>query len=163
MAVAVGSAEQLWFLNSLVTVRVRHHDGEDGISVLESLAPHGFSPPLHVHRTEDELFHLLEGELRIRAGDVDMTVAAGETILAPKGVPHTYRVESPERARWLVITSRGDFERFVHAVSRSAERPELPSPQGPPTPEQTDALAAAAREHGIEFVGPPLDHNPRDS
>jgi quercetin dioxygenase-like cupin family protein len=157
MAVAAPSTEQLWFLNTLVTVRVRHDNGEDGISMLESLAPHGDSPPLHVHRTEDESFHVLEGELRVRAGDVDMPVAAGETILAPKGVPHTYRVESSGGARWLVITRRGDFERFVHAVSRRAERPELPSPQGPPTPEQADALAAAARAHGIEFVGPPLD------
>ena len=28
---------------------------------------------------------------------------------------------------------------------------------GPPTPEQAEALAASAREHGIEFVGPPLN------
>ena len=49
------------------------------------------------------------------------------------------------------------FERFVRALSRPAERPELPAAQGPPTPEQADALAAAAREHGIELVGPPLD------
>ena len=125
--------------------------------VMESLAPHGDSPPLHVHQTEDEIFHVLEGELRVRAGDTEVRIGAGETILAPKGVPHTYRVESHEGARWLVMTRRGDFERFVHALSRPAERPELPTPQGPPTPEQADALAAAAREHGIELVGPPLD------
>ena len=27
---------------------------------MESLAPHGDSPPLHVHQTEDEIFHVLE-------------------------------------------------------------------------------------------------------
>jgi quercetin dioxygenase-like cupin family protein len=157
MPLAATSTEQLWFLNTLHTVRVRHDEGEDGISVMESLASHGDSPPLHVHQTEDETFHVLEGELRVRAGDTEVRIGAGETILAPKGVPHTYRVESPERARWLVITRRGDFERFVRALSRPAERPELPTPHGPPTPEQADALAAAAREHGIELVGPPLD------
>jgi hypothetical protein len=100
---------------------------------------------------------VLEGELRVRAGDADVTIAAGETLLVPKRVAHTYRVESPAGARWLVITRRGDFERFVRALSRPAERPEVPTPQGPPTPEQADTLAAAAREHGIELVGPPLD------
>jgi quercetin dioxygenase-like cupin family protein len=154
---AATSTQQLWFLNQLVTVRVRQDEGEDGISVLESLAPHGNSPPLHVHQTEDEIFHVLEGQLRVRAGDTEVRIGAGETILGPKGVPHTYRAESREGARWLVITRRGDFERFVHALSRPAERPEPPRPQGPPTPEQANALAAAAREHGIEFVGPPLD------
>ena len=148
---------QLWFLNTLHTVHVRHDEGEDGISVMETLARHGDSPPLHVHRTEDEIFHVLEGELRVRAGDLDVKVGAGETLLAPKRVPHTYRVESREGARWLVTTTRGDFESFVRALSRPAERPELPADQGPPTPEQADALAAAAREHGIELVGPPLD------
>jgi quercetin dioxygenase-like cupin family protein len=157
MPLAATSTEQLWFLDTLHTVRVRHDEGEDGISVMESLAPQGDSPPLHVHHTEDETFHVLEGELRMRAGDADVTIAAGETLLAPKGVPHTYRVESPAGARWLVITRRGDFERFVRAQSRPAERPELPTPHGPPTPEQAAALAAAAREHGIELVGSPLD------
>lgn len=149
--------QQLWFLNTLVTVRVGHDEGRDGVSVLESSAPHGDSPPLHVHRTEDEIFHVLEGELRLRAGDADVRIGAGETVLGPKDVPHTYRVESPEGARWLVITTRGDFERFVRDLSRPAEVPELPEPQGPPTPEQAEALAAAAGEHGIELLGPPLD------
>ena len=157
MPVAPTSAEQLWFLDTLHTVRVRHDDGEDGVSVMETLAPHGDSPPLHVHQTEDETFHVLEGELRVRAGDADLVVAAGETLLAPKRVPHTYRVESPAGARWLLITTRGDFERFVRSLSRPAERPELPAAKGPPTSEQADELAAAAREHGIEIVGPPLD------
>jgi len=157
MPLAATSTEQLWFLNTLHTIRVRHDEGADGISLMESLAPHGDSPPLHVHHTEDETFHVLEGELSIRAGDADVRIGAGETLLAPKGVPHTYRVESPEGARFLVITRRGDFERFVRALSRPAERPELPTPHGPPTPEEADALAATAREHGIELVGPPLD------
>ena len=124
--------------------------------MLESLAPHGESPPLHVHQTEDEIFHVLEGQLRVRAGDTEVTIGAGETILGPKGIRHTYRVESHEGARWLVITSHGDFERFVRALSRPAERPEPPT-QRPPTPEQADALAAAGRDNGIALVGPPLD------
>jgi quercetin dioxygenase-like cupin family protein len=157
MTAEVPTTEHLWFLNTLHTVRVRHDQGEDGISMLESLAPHGDSPPLHVHRTEDELFHVLEGELRFRVDGADIRIGAGESILAPKGVPHTYRVESPAGARWLVITRRGDFERFVRAQSRRAERLALPPHHGPPTPEQAKALAAAAEAHEIELVGPPLD------
>jgi quercetin dioxygenase-like cupin family protein len=156
MAIAAHATERLWFMDTLVTVRVGHDQGDDGLSVLERLAPHGESPPLHVHRTQDELFHVLEGELRVRAGDADIRVGPGEALLAPKGVAHTYRVESPDGARWLVITTGGDFERFVREVSRQAARPGLPSPQGPPTREQEDAFAAVARQHGIEFVGPPL-------
>ena len=146
---------QLWFLNSLVTVHVSSEQGSDATSVIESLASRGDSPPLHVHHTEDEIFHILDGELRFRVGDEELRARAGETLLAPKGVPHTYIVES-ERGRWLVSTAHGDFERFVRSFSRPAERAELPEPSPPPTPEQSEALAAACREHGIELLGPPL-------
>lgn len=146
---------QLWFLNSLITIRVSSEQGTDATSVIENLSSRGDSPPLHVHHTEDEIFHILDGELRFRVGDEELRARAGETLLAPKGVPHTYVVES-ERGRWLVSTAQGDFERFVRSFSRPAERAELPEPSPPPTPEQAEALAAACREHGIELVGPPL-------
>ncbi len=147
--------EQLWFLDTLVTIRVARVEGADGMSVLESLAPHGDSPPLHVHHTEDELFHVIGGELRFQLNDQDLRLAAGETLLAPKGVPHTYRVESQE-GRWLTVTTHGDFEGLVRSFSRAAARRELPPSSGPPTPEQQEALAAACLEYGIELVGPPV-------
>jgi quercetin dioxygenase-like cupin family protein len=148
--------EHLWFLDTRVIVRIRHADGADGLSVLEHHACHGDSPPLHVHRDEDEVFHILEGELRFRVGDKDIRATAGESLLAPKGVPHTYRVECSGGARWLTIVRGGDFEGFVRAFSRPAERNGLPNPSGPPSPEQAEALARACLRHGIELVGPPL-------
>src|SRR5262249_14231770 len=91
---------RLWFLAALVTLA----DGKDGVSIVEAAAPYGDSPPLHVHRAEDEIFHVLEGELRLHVGGRDLRVGAGETALAPQAVPHSYRVESLEGARWLVVT-----------------------------------------------------------
>jgi quercetin dioxygenase-like cupin family protein len=145
----------LWFFDNLVTFATSHEDGADGISVMEELARRGDSPPYHVHRTEDEVFHLIEGEMVLLVDGVAERVTAGETRLAPQGVPHTYRVVS-DRARWLVVTTRGDFERFVREVSRPATAEGLPDPAGPPTPEQQRALAEVALRHGIELIGPPL-------
>ena len=150
------ATESLWFLNTLVRVRVSEREGSDGISVLEHRAPHGDSPPLHLHREEDEVFHLLDGEVRIHVAGEERRLGAGESLLAPKGVPHTYRVESQSGARWLTVTSKGDFERFVRAISRAAAANELPEPTGAPTPQAVEALSAAAQAHGIELVGPPL-------
>jgi quercetin dioxygenase-like cupin family protein len=149
-------ADHLWFLDSLVRIRVGHTTGADGLSVIEFKARFGDSPPLHIHHTEDELFHIMEGELRFTIGGEEVRAGPGEVVLAPKGVPHTYRVESAEGGHWLIVTTHGDFERFVREVSRRAERAELPAPSGPPTAEQIQALGAAAMRHQGEIVGPPL-------
>jgi quercetin dioxygenase-like cupin family protein len=144
----------LCFLNTHVTILVSARDGSDGISVLERRAQQGDSPPLHINHDEVEIFHVLEGEVRYRVGDQESRASAGETLLTPKRTPHTYRVESAE-ARMLTVT-RGEFENFIRAFGRPAERQGLPDPSGPPTPEQAETLAHACRQFGIELVGPPL-------
>lgn len=146
----------IWFLNTLVRVRVAETDGDDGISMLEHRAPGGDSPPLHLHRSEDELFHILEGAFRFQIADETRLCGPGDVLLMPKGVPHTYVIESPAGGHWTTVTTHGDFERFVRAFGRPAERDELPPPAGPPTPEEATTLTAAAAEFRIEVVGPPL-------
>jgi quercetin dioxygenase-like cupin family protein len=146
----------LWFFNTLVHLRVSAADGHDGMCVLEHHAPHGDSPPAHIHRDEDEVFHILDGEVTFQLAGRQLRLAKGDTIVAPRGIPHTYRVESTDGGRWLTMTCNQSFERFVRSVGRPAARDALPAPSPPPSPEQLDTLADLARDCGIEFVGPPL-------
>ncbi|MCB0533074.1 MAG: cupin domain-containing protein [Saprospiraceae bacterium] len=145
-----------WFLNTHVKIRTSGDDNADHISVLEHHAYHGDSPPLHIHHTEDEVFVVLEGEFRFVIGPNEHRLKAGETILAPKGIPHAYRVESQRGGRWLTITTNHDFENFVKATSRLAASDTLPEPLGPPSDEFKTALAKKSTEYNIEIVGPPL-------
>jgi len=154
MPVTATHPEHLWFLDTLVRVRIAHRDGPDGISVLEHRAPYRDSPPLHIHKAEDEVFHILDGKFRFQIGEAERICGPGDTLLAPKGVPHTYRVESANGGRWLTITVRGDFERFVRAMGRPAARLELPPSSGAPTPEAQAALASSASQFGIELICP---------
>jgi quercetin dioxygenase-like cupin family protein len=149
------ATEYLWFLETLVRVRVSHRDNGDQISVWEHAARRGDSPPLHVHLNEDEIFHTLEGEFRFQIGTEERNGHAGDTVLAPKGVRHTYRVES-ESGRWLTVTTHGQFEEFVRAMARNAGAKQLPPVAGPPSPEAVAALTAIAKKFGIEIVGPPM-------
>ena len=156
MVSAAAAVQPLWFLDTLVRIHVSHDEAADGLSLVESYAPYGDSPPLHVHYDEDELFYVLDGELQFHVGDRELHCSAGEALLAPKGIPHTYRVCSPHGGRWLVATSNGDFERLIRTLARPAEHEGLPKRAGPPTPESADELAAACLAHRIELVGPPL-------
>lgn len=145
----------LWFLNSRVTIALAQADNGDGISVLDHQLPPGDAPPLHVHHGEDEVFHLLEGEVVFEVGGEKQVVRAGQTICAPRDVPHRYRVISPDGARYLTIT-RGGFERMVRSASRPAESAGLP-PMQTPTPEMQRRLAELCAAQNIELLGPPLD------
>ena len=90
----------LWFLNTRVLIRVSYQDGADHISILEHWAALGDSPPLHVHRTEDEVFQVLAGDVRFHVGGQERRATAADILLVPQGTLHTYRVESAEGAHF---------------------------------------------------------------
>lgn len=148
--------EKFWFLDTLVTVHLAEAANADGISVIEHRAPYGSSPPLHIHHTEDETFHVFAGEARFNVGGHELTVRAGDTFVAPKGVPHTFVVTAKEGVVWLTMTNRGDFERMLRATARPAEHDGLPPRMGPPGAAEAAALEKACLANGITLVGPPM-------
>jgi quercetin dioxygenase-like cupin family protein len=152
---SAASTGYLWFLNLLVRIRLAASAGKDGITIIEHRAPLGDSPPLHIHRSEDEIFYILEGDFRFQVNQTQQRGGPGDTLLVPQGTPHTYKVESQE-GRFLTVTRGGDFERFVRALARPAERVALPPPAGPPSPEAIAELAKVAAVYGIDLCGPPL-------
>jgi quercetin dioxygenase-like cupin family protein len=56
---------------------------------------------LHVHHSDDEAWHVLEGELTFRYADRSETVGPGTTVFVPAGTAHTYTT-APD-ARYLII------------------------------------------------------------
>lgn len=133
----------LWFLRNRVHIHISGLQTDGAFALLESTGPAGDHTPLHVHHLDDEGFYVLDGQLTLWAGDDKHVLRAGESVLAPRGVPHTLRVDSD--ARWLVTSAPAGFEAFVRAVGTPAPGP-LPS---------LDELARTAAQHAIEILGPP--------
>ncbi len=149
------TGETFWFLDGLMRIHVASDATANGISVIEHSVPQGSSPPLHVHHNEDEIFHVLAGEVRFLVDGSEVYARQGDTVLAPKGRPHSFVATSAAGARWLLTTCRGDFERMARSVSRPAQGGRLP-PAGTPTPAEVAALETACRMNPIELLGPPL-------
>jgi mannose-6-phosphate isomerase-like protein (cupin superfamily) len=147
--------QNLWFLNSWVILRRPAAAGPEGISIIEHHAPHGDSPPTHLHHREDEIFHVIEGSLRLKVGNREVLAGAGDTVVAPKGVPHCYRVESAAGARYLTIVTGSGFETLVRSVGRPATALALPHPVAP-TPAMVEALTREAARNHIDILGPPM-------
>jgi quercetin dioxygenase-like cupin family protein len=146
------AARAIWFGNH-GRVIVSADDSEGRVTVLEVSGRKGQMPPLHVHRTDDEVFHVIEGELTAYVGDKIVRVGAGETAFAPRDVPHTYRVES-DGGRWLTIAAPAGLDRYFLAIGRPAGGD---GPPPDPIPPDLDAAAALERETGfrIDLLGPP--------
>jgi len=57
---------------------------------------------LHVHYSDDEAWHVLEGTLTFKFKDREVNVSAGTTVFVPAGVPHSY-YEADTPTRYLII------------------------------------------------------------
>ena len=56
---------------------------------------------LHVHHSDDEAWHIVEGELTFRYCDRTETVGPGTTVFVPAGTAHTYTAR--EDTRYLIV------------------------------------------------------------
>ena len=157
MSATTPSANVRWFFANTAEVKLSQAATGGSLAMVELVCPPGDMPPLHVHRDDDEAWMVLDGEVSFFVGSSEpVRVAAGGVAFGPKGVPHTYRVESSTPARLVAVCTPGGFDAFVEAASRPAESDWLPpEPSGPPTEEQLAAITALALEHGIELLGPP--------
>lgn len=52
---------------------------------------------VHIHRSDDEAWHVLGGSLRFSFPGREIDAPAGTTVFVPAGSPHTYRVTGPGR------------------------------------------------------------------
>jgi quercetin dioxygenase-like cupin family protein len=142
----------VWFLGALSQVRLSGEQTGGAFSVRESLARRGNASPVHVHDRDDETFFVLDGELRVVAGEDDYPAGPGTVAVLPRRLRHAYVVTSAT-ARFLTLHTPAGFEKFAAEVGQPAQALTLPpEPAGPP---DDVALAQAAARHGITILAPP--------
>jgi quercetin dioxygenase-like cupin family protein len=122
---------------------LRGAQSDGSLAVLEVGNRPGDGPPLHIHTREDETAYVLAGEVRWKLGDEIFTSGPGSFVFIPKGVAHTWQVIGSEEGRMLVTFAPAGMEGFFE---RLAELTEF----------DLGAFRAAAADHAMEIVGPPL-------
>ena len=127
---------------SVIEFKMSAQDVRD-IFALENVFHTKGGPARHLHFDQDEWFYALEGEFVIEVGQQRFELKPGDSVLAPRKVPHVWAHVGEGRGRILVVfTPAGKMEAFFHEVTKANAMP----PQDP-------ALWLA---HGMELVGPPL-------
>src|SRR6186713_2375850 len=105
-----GEGRAVWFLSNRITIKATAETTGGAYGLFESSLAPGFSPPLHVHRREDEAFWVLAGELTMRCGDRTFRAGPGAFVFLPRDVPHTFVVEGNAPARMLTLLTPGGGE-----------------------------------------------------
>lgn len=141
-----------WSLGSLTVLKATDENTGGSFSMVEERIPAGQSPPLHVHRSDDEMFYVLEGTVTFEVDGERFTASAGSTVFAPHGLPHSYVTE--EETRWLMFVHEPGLEQLWASVGRPAESWTIPD--GSETEEQMARVAEQLERYGIEIVGDPL-------
>ena len=127
---------------SVVTFKIVPQDSA-GLLVIENSFRAKGGPARHLHHTQDEWFYVVEGEFVIEVGQERFTMKPGDSLLAPRQVPHVWAYVGDTTGRMLIaFMPAGKMEAFFREVTKDNAMP----PQDP----------KLWQAHGMELLGPPL-------
>jgi mannose-6-phosphate isomerase-like protein (cupin superfamily) len=145
--------EARWYGDGLWEFLVPSQATGGKLSVFRATMPEGFSPPRHIHTREDEVFLVEAGDVLFEIDGREVLGGPGASVYMPRGVPHTFRIQSPV-GRMLGFMAPGAFEQLFRNLSVPAAARELPA-RGT-VPLDIPAVMAEQSRLGTEVVGPPL-------
>jgi uncharacterized cupin superfamily protein len=107
----------------------------------ETLDPPGTSVPPHIHPTQDEFIHVLEGELEVELDGQRQKAPAGSLVKMPRGTAHGYFNTSDEDVRCLFwVSPAGRLKELFDQLH------EMTDP---------DEVVRVSGEHDVDFLPPP--------
>ena len=138
-----------YFDVALGSILLSGEDTGGAYCLLDIRVAPGKGVPRHTHTREDEALFVLSGELEATVGDEVFTLTAGETLIAPRNIPHQLRNSGNVTNHYLIMFSPSGFEEFLKATS-------VPAPDNAVAPTEPPQIAVQnvfelASEYGIEF------------
>ena len=144
--VSAGADRELERRNMGITTlafKVMPRETDGRLFVVEQTSPGRGGPPRHVHLHQEEWFFALEGDFVVEVGGRAHRLGPGDSILAPRNIPHTWAFVGDGVGRLLIgFTPAGRMEAFFRAVTATGAMPS-----------EDPGLWLA---HGMRVVGPPL-------
>ena len=130
---------------SSTVFKVLTQDTGGGLFILEHTNRKKGGPPRHLHHNEDEWFYAVAGQYIVEVGSERFQVNAGDSILAPRAVPHAWAFVGDTPGRLLIAFAPANK---MEAFFRDNEKRSL----------EGDYVndAQVYRQYGLELLGPPL-------
>src|ERR1700722_1626156 len=113
------------------TILVAGQDTDGKYTLIDMHVPPGGGPPPHRHDFE-EMFTVLDGEVRVTFRGQTITARAGQTINVPANAPHSFTNAADTPSRLLCLCAPAGQEEFFTLVGQPvATRTEAPPPLSP--------------------------------
>jgi mannose-6-phosphate isomerase-like protein (cupin superfamily) len=80
--------------------------------VEHTLKPKSLGAPMHKHTHEDEISYVLEGELSVIQDGVEQVAYAGQYVVKPRGVFHTFWNATDKPLRFIEFIVPGNFSNY---------------------------------------------------
>jgi quercetin dioxygenase-like cupin family protein len=143
-----GQGTPLNVLGNPYLVRASAAETGDAFCCIECTIPPGAGVPPHTHTREHEAIYVLAGEIVVSSAHVrePTRMGTGAFFFTPRGCQHTFRNESGETARILVICTPGAGMEAMFTAFDAAGR----ASDGSKLHAQIGAIAAQA---GVVFGG----------
>ena len=126
-------------------IKVSTRDTAGALFVFEHANMGRGGPPRHFHYEQDEWFRAVKGNFLFEVGDERFTLRPGDSLFAPRMVPHVWAYVGDDPGTLLLaVQPAGSLEEFFLKSTKMA---------APPSPEEAERQFAA---HGMKVVGPPL-------
>ena len=109
----------------IVTLKATGADTGGATSAYEfAVPPRTAGPPVHLHRSWDETFYVLMGEMTFLIDGERRAAPAGTFVFIPHGVPHTFWNEGEAPARQLTIFVPAGIEGYFDDLTRVLDAPD---------------------------------------
>ena len=127
-----------------VAFKINGEDTGGALSIVEHPFAVGAMVPPHIHRLEDEISIVLEGEIGHRSEDQEVVLGAGGYIIKPRGEVHAMWNAGSTPARMIEVITPAGFEGFFREFAdiTDVRRPE------------PDEVAALAERYDLPFARP---------
>jgi quercetin dioxygenase-like cupin family protein len=123
--------------------KISGKDTAEGLFALEQTFHERGGPPRHLHPHQDEWFYAIEGTFQFEIGESKYTLDSGDSLLAPRNVPHVWAFVGTGMGRILVsFAPAGKMEAFFEHIAANHSMP-------PQTPDLWSS-------YDMQLLGPPL-------
>lgn len=121
-------------------VRLRTASTGGALMLLEQRNDVGAGVPTHVHLDEDEIFHVLDGQVDYTVEGMTHSAVAGATVYLPRGVAHSFVTRQPSHV--LVLLAPPSSEAMFGELAAL-----------PPGPPEMERVMEICTRHRVLFEG----------